>query len=240
MHALLIERSAVISDLIAIKKVAPPEDGDPARRKSAFRPAREASMMREIVSRHAGLLPLDTVESIWRVIISTFTYVQAPYEVIYARGADPLAMRDVARFHFGYTVPVSDVDGPEAVLARVGERGDALGVVPLAPSPGRWWRALEGEDAPKVIARLPFVERSDHPAGLPCLVIANAPADPAVMAVRVLSVSGLGDGPLPPDVDVLARHGDAALVSVADAQAGAELPVGTAVDVGAHAPVFRP
>ena len=38
-------------------------------------------MMRGLVARHQGLLPLDTVESIWRIIISTFTYVQSPYSV---------------------------------------------------------------------------------------------------------------------------------------------------------------
>ena len=31
-------------------------------------------MMRRLVQRHRGILPLDTVESIWRVIISTFTH----------------------------------------------------------------------------------------------------------------------------------------------------------------------
>ena len=35
-------------------------------------------MMRRLAERHEGLLPLDTVEGIWRVIIATFTYVQAP------------------------------------------------------------------------------------------------------------------------------------------------------------------
>lgn len=30
-------------------------------------------MMRGLVERHRGLLPVDTVESIWRIIISTFT-----------------------------------------------------------------------------------------------------------------------------------------------------------------------
>ena len=68
MHELLIERSGIIDTLIKVKKSD--ETG------SAFRPAREASMMRLLVERHHGLLPLDTVESIWRVIIATFTYVQ--------------------------------------------------------------------------------------------------------------------------------------------------------------------
>ena len=70
MHELLIERGRIIDRLIEIKAR---QGGG-----SAFRPAREASMMRAIVERHRGLLPLDTVEGIWRVIISTFTYVQAP------------------------------------------------------------------------------------------------------------------------------------------------------------------
>src|SRR5215813_12062504 len=67
MHNLLIERSEIIDRLIATKKSQ--ETGG-----SAFRPAREAEMMRRLVQRHTGILPLDTVESIWRVIIATFTY----------------------------------------------------------------------------------------------------------------------------------------------------------------------
>lgn len=244
VHQLLIERSAVIGDLIEIKKVQPvsPAD-DPARRTSAFRPAREASMMRDIIERHTGSLPLDTVESIWRVIISTFTYVQANYDVIYARADDGLAMRDVARFHFGYSVPIQPVDEPAEVLQAVGRRGDALGVVPLA-SQGTWWQALEGDDAPNVIARLPFVERADHPAGMPCLVVANAPIDREVMATRVVSVRVTGSPDLPDGVDVLARVGDAMLVSARDEAALEHLlqTVGIehAVTVGSHAPIYAP
>ena len=74
MHQLLIERSEIIDRLIAVKR-----SQDSVT--SAFRPAREAEMMRRLVKRHKGILPLDTVESIWRVIISTFTFVQAPFSV---------------------------------------------------------------------------------------------------------------------------------------------------------------
>ena len=71
MHRLLMERGEIIDRLIAVKNTS--ESG------SAFRPGREAAMMRALAERHRGLLPLDTAESIWRVIIATFTYVQAPY-----------------------------------------------------------------------------------------------------------------------------------------------------------------
>src|ERR1700744_1519018 len=97
MHALLMERGRIIDRLIAIKAR---QGGG-----SAFRPAREASMMKAIAERHEGLLPLDTVESIWRIIISTFTYVQAPYSVHVDVSSGDSAMRDSARFHFGFTAP---------------------------------------------------------------------------------------------------------------------------------------
>src|SRR5947209_20074733 len=73
VHRLLMQRGDIIDRLIQVKQTQ--EVG------SAFRPAREADMMRRLVERHRGILPLDTVESIWRVIISTFTYVQAPFAV---------------------------------------------------------------------------------------------------------------------------------------------------------------
>ena len=73
MHRLLLERGEIIDRLIKAKRTT--ESG------SAFRPSREADMMRRLVERHGGILPLDTAESIWRVIIATFTYVQAPFRV---------------------------------------------------------------------------------------------------------------------------------------------------------------
>ncbi len=36
-----------------------------------------------------------------------------------------------------------------------------------------WWIALEAEGAPKIIARLPFLERADHPAALPVFVMSR-------------------------------------------------------------------
>ena len=158
MHALLIERGETIDQLIAVKKSE--EIG------SAFRPAREAEMMRRLVQRHHGSLPLDTVESIWRVIISTFTYVQAPFSVHADLSAGDALMRDSARFHFGFTVPFVPHMGAASVVEAVSESKGDLGLVPAFATAGAgpWWPALEFSSAPKIIARLPFVERADHPA----------------------------------------------------------------------------
>src|SRR2546423_9440101 len=92
MHGLLMERGEIIDRLIAVKQTQ--ETG------SAFRPAREADMMRRLVDRHKGILPLDTVESIWRVIIAPVTYVQPPVSVHADLSAGAAHIADSARFPF--------------------------------------------------------------------------------------------------------------------------------------------
>src|SRR5436305_4588576 len=187
MHRLLMERGDIIDRLIATKKTA--ESG------SACRPAREADMSGRLVERHHGILPLDTAESIWRVIIATFTYVQAPFSVHADLSAGEAAMRDSARFHFGFTVPFVTHMGAGGVVAAVAaSRGD-LGLVPAAAAAGAWWTPLEGDDGPKIIARLPFVERADHPAGLPVFGIARPNPDALVTDVENWSVRVSGWGP---------------------------------------------
>ncbi len=120
-------------------------------------------MMRRLVERHRGMLPLDTVESIWRVIISTFTYVQAPFSVHADVSLGEAAMRDSARFHFGFVVPyLSHFSAPAAVEAVARSKGD-LALVSATSSHTPWWIALEGDTAPRIIAHLPFVERGRPP-----------------------------------------------------------------------------
>jgi chorismate mutase len=182
MHELLIERGEIIGRLVAVKKTQ--ETG------SAFRPAREADMMRRLVKRHHGNLPLDTAESIWRVIISTFTYVQAPFAVHADLSAGDALMRDSARFHFGFTVPFEPHIGASSVVEAVSESKGDLGLVPAFATAGSgpWWTALEFNTAPKIIARLPFVERANHPAALPVFVISRVAADAMVTETEVWSM----------------------------------------------------
>jgi chorismate mutase len=200
MHALLLERGEIIDQLIAVKKTE--ESG------SAFRPAREAEMMRRLVQRHHGSLPLDTAESIWRVIISTFTYVQAPFSVHADLSAGDALMRDSARFHFGFTVPFVPHMGAAAVVQAVTQSKGDLGLVPAFATAGGgpWWAALEFASAPKIIARLPFIERADHPAALPVFVVSRAAADAMVVETKTwsLRVSGWSAG----NVQALAEFAD--------------------------------
>jgi chorismate mutase len=251
MHGLLIERSEIINRLIKVKKTQ--EKG------SAFRPAREADMMRRLVQRHKGILPLDTVESIWRVIISTFTYVQAPFALHADMSAGAAEMRDSSRFHFGFTVPLVSHMGASAVVAAVSDSTGDLGMVPAVgvPGAGAWWNALERDSAPKIIARLPFVERPDHPAALPAFVISRIADDAMVTEVEVWSmrVAGWGAtaakvlGPLAEVVAAPDRAFDGAALLISVPQGGsiaaitealieAGASVRSAACVGSHATRF--
>ncbi|MBV9533182.1 MAG: chorismate mutase [Bradyrhizobium sp.] len=219
MHQLLMRRGEIIDRLIKVKRTE--EIG------SAFRPAREADMMRRLVERHRGILPLDTVESIWRVIISTFTYVQAPFCLHADISVGESAMRDSARFHFGFTVPyVAHFSAAAAVEAVATSKGD-LALVSAVSGRTPWWSALEGPGAPKIIARLPFVERDDHPAALPVFVVSRV-VDSAMVtevetwSVRVSGWNGKIARSLSPLAEVIALpdaafDGAALLVSIAGA-----------------------
>ncbi|MEP9355174.1 chorismate mutase [Xanthobacter sp. KR7-65] len=254
MHQLLMERSEIIDRLVQVKRTAGAEGG------SAFRPAREADMMRRLVERHHGLLPLDTVESIWRVIIATFTYVQAPYAVHADLAVGEPAMRDSTRFHFGFTVPFVPHMGARGVVEAVkGSTGDLGLISASAPAGGDpWWTALEPAGAPKIIARLPFVERADHPAGLPVFVVSHPIADAAVREVRVYSLrvtgwSAAAGRAIPAFAEVVvapdeALDGAALLVSlppghVVDEVTGPLAETGAGIravtEVGSHAAIYR-
>lgn len=181
MHRLLIERSEIVNALIAVKGTQ--SSGQ------AFRPGREADMMRRLAARHRGILPLDTAETIWRIIISTFTYVQAPFSVHADVSAGDAPMRDSARFHFGFTVPYVPHAGAAAVIGAVARSKGDLGIFrpdqKTAVNP--WWEALRHPDAPKIIARLPFIERPDHPASTPLYVVSKPLEDAAVREIVLLA-----------------------------------------------------
>ncbi len=191
MHARLVERGTAISSLIRVKGTSRPG--------AAFRPGREADMMRRLVDRHSGPLPLWTVEHIWREIITTFTRMQAPFDVAYDAGAPGSgphndAMRDVARFLFGFTVALHRQQGALDTVNHIRESGTDLGLVALAQplEAGAWWRALGRASGPRIMALAPFIAVAGRPAELPVLVIAPELADPTPPDLILFAVTAIG------------------------------------------------
>jgi len=225
MHRLLMARGAVIDSLIRIKGTSRPG--------AAFRPGREADMMRRLVDRHDGALPLATVEHIWREIITTFTRMQAPFDVAIDTSVAPDRIRDLARFYFGFSVAITPLDGPVAVIAHVAETSD-IGLIAIdqPSSAGAWWRGLTAAAAPRITGVLPFIEAASRPANLPAFIISPRLTDPTPTEVTLYAADARAARRIR-NGEVLARAGDDALVAVPDRLGSA---VDGVVEVGS---IFR-
>jgi chorismate mutase/prephenate dehydratase len=214
MHRLLIERGTVIDSLIRTKGTSRPG--------AAFRPGREADMMRRLVARHSGALPLATVEHIWREIITTFTRMQAPFDVVIDTSVEPEKMRDLARFMFGFSVQLAPASGPAAVIDAVARAND-LGLVARAAR-GAWWRRLGGDAQPRIMAYVPFIRAEQRPADLPAFVISPPLSDPTPPDIGAFAVTAVGPFQNVLGLEVLAAAGDEMLVAAPGTLTAEELP----------------
>ena len=155
LHQKIIERVGLIDKVAEVKQNM---DGN----FHAMRPSREASMLRELEKRHQGQMQVGSVIRIWRELINGATALQGPYSVAVCVPEELIGYWDIARNHFGSTVPMTFHTSPSVVLQRVQEIPGAIGLLPL-PQMGEeepWWPALAGETdtqtVTRVIWRLPF------------------------------------------------------------------------------------
>jgi hypothetical protein len=146
------------------------------------------------------------------------------------------------------------------VIDGVAAASGDLGMFALhgGPGVGAWWMRLAPKEAPKVIARFPFVERPDHPAGMPVFVIAKPLADGGARDIVLEAVTldqwrggypqaiaELGGEIIGNAADgmglslLIARPGKRADGAVERALAGAGGADVRSVEVGAHASRFE-
>jgi hypothetical protein len=140
-------------------------------------------------------MPLSALEHIWREIISTFTYLQAPFSLHLESGDDPALMHDLAHFHFGFTVPVADCKSAEEVVRAVDGSDADLGLVRLQYQ-GRsapWWDMLDADNGPMIISRLPVIEDTAPAGAVPALVVSKPLNDRVQPEILVWAVSWTGN-----------------------------------------------
>ncbi|MCB1481404.1 MAG: chorismate mutase [Rhodobiaceae bacterium] len=183
MHALLQRRATVIEALVKAKKT---------RSGAAFRPDREAHMMQRLAARHKGELPFLTIAHIWRVIISTFTQLQASYRV-YLGGEDP-ALRDLARYQFGFSTPLVPCPDRESALMTLSDTSSDLSLV-FNGGDADWWTAALDRGG-HVIAVLPELSGRDGDVFHPALVFAANSVSVDALPLVILALSSENAGPL--------------------------------------------
>jgi chorismate mutase len=156
LQDLLIERAGIVSVVAASKR-----EGNLA----AFQPGREAQIIRRLVDRHHGEFPVATLVRMWREMLAATVRLQSPFTVAVFAPGESRGFWDLARDHYGSHTPMSAYRSIGQVIRAVTEGQASVGVLPM-PQEGEtdpWWRHLlsEDQDAPRVVARLPFGARGN-------------------------------------------------------------------------------
>jgi hypothetical protein len=101
----------------------------------------------------------------WREMLAATVRLQSPFLVAAFAPADQPGFWDLARDHYGSNTPMSACDTVDQVIRAVARGIASVGVLPLpeAGEPDPWWPHLLSTDdnAPRVIARLPFGARGN-------------------------------------------------------------------------------
>jgi chorismate mutase / prephenate dehydratase len=169
LQDLLIERATVVEQVA--------HTGKPA----AFRPGREASIIRRLIARHHGSLPRASLFRIWRELLAGTTAMQGGFSMTVC-DADPGAiLTQLAREHFGALTPLRQHASADQALDDLATGIASVAVLPFPSETNTWWVALlRRQPRLHVIGRLPFWR--DRPPGAPALqavVVAIAPPDPS-------------------------------------------------------------
>lgn len=175
IHDLLMQRCRVVERIGAVKKNA-------GNVLTSMRPAREATIIRRLIGRHSGLLPVTVIGSVWRELISAFTSLQGPLSVSVCAPQMSVGYWDIARCHFGSNTTIKLHRSPIIVLREVAQGLATVGVLPLPRfnDSDPWWSRLvsEGNDSLKIISRLPFlVNEGPGLDELSALVVAQMPQE---------------------------------------------------------------
>lgn len=172
LHDLLMRRAALVTDIGELKN---------SEQAAVFRPAREAALLRRLLARHGGSLPVAAVVRIWSEIIAASTLLQGGLTVAYCPIGDVVTADRLVHGRFGAGVPVVSAPTPAQVIMAVTSGEASVGVVPVPRQDDRtpWWTLLYGRSGPaevQVIAAVPFVAE-DNDEELGGMVIALGKAE---------------------------------------------------------------
>ena len=167
VHDLLMQRARVVEHVA--------RSGKPA----AFRPGREASIVRRLLKRHQGGLPPASLVRIWRELLAGTTSMQGGFSLAVCDSEHGAALTQLAREHFGGLTPLRVHGSAGQALADVSHGTASVAVLPIPSDQDSWWVSLlHHEPRLYIIARLPFW--APRPDGSPvsrALVVASTPPD---------------------------------------------------------------
>jgi chorismate mutase/prephenate dehydratase len=216
IHGLLMRRAEVVEHVA--------RSGKPA----AFRPGREASIIRRLLSRHRGALPPVALVRIWRELLAGTTAMQGGFSLAVCDPDHGAPVTQLAREHFGALTPMRSYASAGQALVDVSQGYGSVAVLAFPSEDDTWWMALPyHEPRLYVVARLPFWK--PRPDGFPPvqgLVVASTPSDPSESDQSLLGLecdtdvsrarvsSELAAAGLPAETILVARQPDSMIANL--------------------------
>jgi chorismate mutase/prephenate dehydratase len=201
IHGLLMRRAEVV-DHVA-------RSGKPA----AFRPGREASIIRRLLSRHRGSLPPVALVRIWRELLAGTTAMQGGFSLAVCDPDHGAPVTQLAREHFGALTPIRSYASAGQALVDVSQGFGAVAVLAFPTEDDTWWMALPyHEPRLYVVARLPFWKpRPDGFPSVQALVVAATPSDASECDQSLLGLecdAGVSRGRLSSELAAVGLHSE--------------------------------
>ncbi len=168
LHALLMQRAQVVE---AVGR---------SGKRSAWRPGREASIVRRLLTQHEGHLPPQSIFRIWRELLAGTTAMQGSFQLAVCERDPGAGLTQLAREHFGTMTPLRTHGGPAQAIGEVGTGVASVAVLPMPSETETWWTTLLHRDEPRIhiAARLPFwAPRAEGSPAVQALVVSPAAPD---------------------------------------------------------------
>jgi hypothetical protein len=159
IHDLLMQRTEAV----------PAARSDDAGSPAPVHPAHAARVLRRLLARHSGCFPRRSVVQIWCDILFA---LETRTTLHVHGGEDASRFWDLARIHFGCTMPLINHSSATAVVHACANDPFALGLVPppeSIESGQTWWEQLApaGHPGPRIAQSLPFVRNDSLTVPLP-------------------------------------------------------------------------
>lgn len=188
---------------------------------SVLRPAREAAVLRRLLQKQRGRLPVEAVVQTWRGLFGIFCRMQGGLKASVISPDDLVRAAEI----FGSYVPVAVVPGNDAALQTAANDRTSVALLPLTSD---WWTPMYLYPELRVTALFPFITFPEDREA-PLVAVAQAPFEPSGDDLT-FAVDDAGAA-LPDGVErVIAEHGGKRLLLLRGfhtAQEGATILGGT-------------
>lgn len=169
----LARRAAVVAEVASLKNGG-----------FAWRPGREAAILRRLLARTEPPLSRGVVVRVWREILSGSLLQQGPLGIAVCDPDHSFRLPRLARDHFGGLVQERVHESPAQVLADIRSGLARIGVLPPPAEETAeretWWAHLAAERGRFAIAaRLPFWRPAGEGGGAEAFIVAPLEPDPS-------------------------------------------------------------